>query len=82
MLTKKQRLRAMFNCLWFGILPYWVYEPNCHYNNEQDYCQDTYFSHLKLNLIIFKCLLFKTEHECTHTFHKTKYKYFRWQRTK
>ena len=39
-----------------------------------------YFDHLKLNMIILKCLIFKTEHECTHEFHKTKWKkYFRWQ---
>ena len=35
---------------------------------------------LWLNLTIVKCLLLKTEHECTHDFHKMKVKkWFRWQ---
>jgi hypothetical protein len=37
------RLRAIFCCLWFGILPSWVYEPVCHYRRG-------YFRHCKLNL--------------------------------
>ena len=81
MLTKKQRLKAIFNCLWFGILPSYIYEKECHYKKHGDGENAfSYFDHLKLNMIILKCLIFKTEHECTHSFHKTKWKkYFRWQ---
>lgn len=79
MLTKKQRARAIFNSLYFGIVPSWFYEKKCHYKRFNDEGVNNYFSHLKLNLIIVKCLILKTEHECTHDFHKGKVKYFRWQ---
>ena len=75
MLTKKQRLKAIFNCLWFGILPSWVYEKECHYKYSQ-----TYFNHLKYNLTLAKDLILSRENPAYHSFHKTKWKkYFRWQ---
>jgi hypothetical protein len=37
------RIRAIFCALWFGIMPYWVYERHCHYRRG-------YWKHLKLNL--------------------------------
>ena len=55
MLTKKQRLKAIFNCLWFGILPSYIYEKECHYKKHGDGENAfTYFDHLKLNMIILK----------------------------
>ena len=36
------RTKAIFCCLYFGIVPSWVYEPTCHYNRG-------YWLHLKLN---------------------------------
>ena len=38
MLTNKQRFYAIFKALYFGILPYWFYEKECHYakNGERD----------------------------------------------
>lgn len=77
MLTLKQRYRAIFHCLYFSILPYWVYEKKCHYSSGKDLGKD-YLSHLWMNILTAKSLLFHTEHECTHNFHKAKVKYFRW----
>lgn len=37
------RYRAVFCCLWFGVLPWWVYEAKPHYD-----CG--YWAHLWLNL--------------------------------
>lgn len=78
MLTIKQRFRAVFNCLYFGILPYWLYEKRCHYKGGKD-VGETYFEHLKMNLLTAKFLILRKEHPCTHKFHKQKCKYFRWQ---
>lgn len=38
------RLRAIFCCVWFSLMPWQVYEASCHY------CGMTYYQHLKLNL--------------------------------
>lgn len=81
MLTAKERSVAIFRSIYFGILPSWFYEKKCHYakhgEGEGAY---TYWEHLKLNMYIVKALICKTEHPCTHKFHKTKnVKYFRWQ---
>ena len=75
MLTKRQRAKAIFNCLWFGILPSWVYEKECHYKYSQ-----TYYKHLKYNLNLAKDLLLFNESPIYHSFYKIKWKkYFRWQ---
>lgn len=37
------RSRAIFCCLWFGLLPWWVYENTPH-------CSCPWWEHLKLNL--------------------------------
>lgn len=80
MLTRKERCKAIFNCLWFGLLPSWVYEKECHYKSHNDEGTDTYWNHAKMNLRAAKYLILCQEHECTHEFHKTKWKkYFRWQ---
>jgi hypothetical protein len=80
MLTFKQRVKAIFNCLWFGILPSYIYEKECHYKKHNDENTENYYQHMIMNLQAAKCLILKTEHECTHEFHKIKWKkYFRWQ---
>lgn len=81
LLTRKERCYAIFKSLYFGILPSWVYEKECHYKRGGEGIGiQTYYEHLILNLLIVKCLIFKTEHECTHNFHKIKIKrWFRWQ---
>ena len=81
MLTKKERAYAIFKSLYFGILPSWFYEKCCHYAaNGEGMNIKNYKEHLILNLTIVKCLILKTEHECTHEFHKMKIKkWLRWQ---
>lgn len=48
------RLRAIFCCLYFGVVPSFVYEPKCHHNG-------TYLTHLKLNLEMVLIWLFFQE---------------------
>ena len=81
MLNRKQRLYAIFKSLYFGIVPSWFYEVDCHYlENGEGMSIKNYFQHLVLNMLIIKSLIMKTEHECTHNFHKMKVKkWFRWQ---
>ena len=81
MLTIKERCYAVFKSLYFGIVPSYLYEKNCHYlTNGKGMNIKSYVDHLLLNLVIVKCLILKTEHECTHDFHKMKIKkWFRWQ---
>jgi len=38
------RARAIACALWYGILPWWMYEDRCHYPGM------TYLQHLRLNL--------------------------------
>lgn len=81
MLTSKERKFAILKALYFGILPSWFYEKNCHYlKNGEGMNIKTYLDHLVMNLYIVKSLVLKTEHESTHGFHKMKVKkWFRWQ---
>lgn len=81
MLTRKQRAYAIFKSLYFGVLPSSFYEKNCHYvENGEGMNIKNYREHLILNLMIIRSLIRKTEHECTHDFHKMKIKkWFRWQ---
>lgn len=81
MLTNKQRCYAIFKALYFGILPSWFYEKECHYAKDGESMDiKSYKEHLVMNLCIVKSLLMRTEHECTHKFHKMKVKkWFRWQ---
>lgn len=39
-----KRLKAIYFCLKFGVLPFWMYEKECHYKGM------TYFNHLVLNI--------------------------------
>lgn len=81
MLKNKQRCYAIFKALYFGILPSWFYEKECHYTKDGEGMNiKNYREHLVMNLYIVKSLLMRTEHECTHKFHKMKVKkWFRWQ---
>lgn len=81
MLTSKERKYAIVKALYFGILPSWFYEKNCHYiKNGEGMNIKTYLDHLVMNTYIVKSLVLKTEHECTHSFHKMKVKkWVRWQ---
>jgi len=38
------RLKAIFDCLYFGIVPSFVYEKNCHYKGV------SYWNHLMMNM--------------------------------
>ncbi len=79
MLTTKERGYAIFKAIYFGVLPSWFYEPKCHYQLEGEDLY-TYWQHLMMNLRIVRSLVRKTEHECTHKFHKMKVKkWTRWQ---
>ena len=40
------RIRAIWYCLFFGLLPWWVYEKECHYKGM------TYRRHRWLNLAL------------------------------
>ena len=81
MLTNKQRFYAIFKALYFGVIPSWFYEKECHYaENGEGMNIRNYKEHLIMNLYIIKSLVMRTEHECTHKFHKMKVKkWFRWQ---
>jgi hypothetical protein len=74
MLTLKQRSIAVFNCIYFGVVPSYVYEKKCHYSGSF-----TYLGHLKHNTkVAFRLITFK-EPLKYHNFFKAKAKYFRWQ---
>lgn len=77
----KQRLYAIWKCIYFGVMPSCIYEPICHYKDgKEGYDLHNYFDHFKINMIMIKCLIMKTEHDSTHNFHKMKIKkYFFWQ---
>lgn len=81
MLTNKQRFYAIFKAFYFGVIPSWFYEKECHYaENGEGMNINSYKEHLIINLYIIKSLVMRTEHECTHRFHKMKVKkWFRWQ---
>ena len=81
MLTKKERAYAIFKALYFGILPSCFYEKKCHYaENGEGMGIKNYWQHLVMNIRIVRSLIRKTEHECTHDFHKMKIKkWLRWQ---
>lgn len=72
MLTLKQRSIAILNCIYFGVMPYWVYEKECHYVG-----QFTYYTHLKHNLNMARLLITGTEPEKYHNFFKAKARYIR-----
>lgn len=38
------RTKAIFDCLWFGIMPSWLYEDKCHYGSV------SYWNHLMMNI--------------------------------
>ena len=63
------------------MIPSWFYEKECHYaKNDEGMNINNYKEHLVINLYIIKSLIMRTEHECTHKFHKMKVKkWFRWQ---
>ena len=58
MLTNKERKYAIVKALYFGILPSWFYEKNCHYiKNGEGMNIKTYLDHLVMNLYIVKSLM-------------------------
>lgn len=80
-MTNTERSYAIFKALYFGILPSWFYEKECHYlPRGEDMGIKNYKDHLIINLYIVKHLVRKTEHPSTHKFHKMKVKkWIRWQ---
>lgn len=46
----RMRIKAVFCCLYFGLLPSWVYETRCHYSSAAISGGMTYWEHLKINL--------------------------------
>lgn len=81
MLTGKQRVYAIFKSLYFGFIPSWFYEKDCHYAEDgESMNMKNYSNHLIMNIRIAKRLVMRTEPERTHEFHKMKIKkWFRWQ---
>ena len=78
-MNRKERAYAIFKALYFGFIPSWFYEKECHYaKNGEGVDIKTYLDHLIMNLFIIKSLILKTEHESTHRFHKMKIK--KWTR--
>lgn len=81
MLTKRERLYAIWKAIYFGVMPSWFYEPVCHYKIDgEGYEVQTYWQHLIMNAYIVRSLIRKTEHPSTHRFHRMKVKkWVRWQ---
>ena len=78
-MNKRERAYAIFKALYFGFIPSWFYEKECHYaKNGEGMDIKTYLDHLLINLFIVKSLILKTEHESTHKFHKMRIK--KWTR--
>ena len=48
------RIRAIFCCIYFSIVPWWIYEKKKHYGTN-------YLKHMKLNLTQIKVWLLKQE---------------------
>mgnify|MGYP003451633122 CR=1 FL=1 len=40
----KIRIKAIWCCLFYGLMPWWVYEQECHYKG------DSYWQHLVMNV--------------------------------
>lgn len=38
------RVKGIFDCAWFGILPYQIYERKCHYIYDCDYKEHLYMN--------------------------------------
>lgn len=73
MLSRSERNYAILKCLYFGILPSFTYEKNCHYaRNGEGMGVSNYLGHLRINMLMAKSLVMRTEHPCTHEFHKMK----------
>lgn len=81
MLTTKERCYAISKAAYFGILPSWFYEKKCHYLEDGEGMNvKSYVDHLCMNMRIIRSLARKSEHPCTHSFHRMKVKkWFRWQ---
>ena len=77
----RQRVYAIFKALYFGFLPWWFYEKECHYARDGEGMGiRSHLDHLIINLFIIKSLVLKTEHKSTHKFHKMKIKkWIRWR---
>ena len=48
------RIRAVFCCIYFSLMPWWIYEKKKHYDTN-------YLKHMKLNLSQIKVWLLKQE---------------------
>ena len=48
------RIRAIFCCFYFSLMPWWIYEKKKHYDTH-------YLKHIKLNLSQIKVWLLKQE---------------------
>jgi len=48
------RARAIFCCIYFSLMPWWIYENKKHYRR-------TYWKHIKLNLSQIKVWLLRKE---------------------
>lgn len=65
------RLKALFDCLWFGLLPYWVYESKCHYEGT------SYFEHMMINVRVARKWLTFSETESLRELARSPTTYFR-----
>ena len=66
------RIRAIFNFLYFGIMPSWVYEKQRHYR-----C--SYWVHLRMNMSGLVDWVMLRENDDDIAFVMKPCKYFRWQ---
>ena len=57
------RIKAIFLSVWFGVLPWWMYEKKKHHKGG-------YFYHLKINLVYAKRWLLFKETEGDRKFEK------------
>lgn len=62
---------AIFNCVYFAVMPWWVYEENCHHKT-------TYWKHLLINLQYAGDWLNGNITQDDVDFVSTPVKYFRW----
>jgi len=57
------RLKAILDCIYFGLVPYWVYEERSHYG---DTVKD-YFYHIKINArVAWAWITFKESQEMVY----------------
>ena len=68
------RIKALFDCLYFALVPYWVYEDSPHYGEERG----AYLHHARINWRVAKHWLTFSETESMIQLAKAKTTYVKW----